>query len=49
VIRLFEKCGFAREGLLRRHRLRHDQPVDMVVMGVLEEEYRAANNWPAGA
>jgi ribosomal-protein-alanine N-acetyltransferase len=48
VIRLFERCGFAREGLLRRHRLRHGQPVDMVVMGVLEEEYRAANDRSAG-
>ncbi|HZF59439.1 MAG TPA: GNAT family protein [Rubrobacter sp.] len=48
VIRLFERCGFAREGLLRRHRLRHGQPVDMVVMGVLEEEYRASNDRSAG-
>ena len=40
VIRCFEKCGFVREGLLRRHRLRHGRPTDMVVMGVLDEEYR---------
>jgi RimJ/RimL family protein N-acetyltransferase len=44
VIRCFERCGFAREGLLRQHRLRHGQPVDMVVMGVLDEEYRASND-----
>ncbi len=43
VIRCFEKCGFAREGRLRRHRLRHGQPVDMVVMGILDEEYRASS------
>ncbi len=49
VIRLFESCGFAREGLLRRHRLRHGRPIDMVVMGVLEEEYRAADDRSAGA
>jgi RimJ/RimL family protein N-acetyltransferase len=48
VIRLFERCGFAREGLLRRHRLRHGQSVDMVVMGVLEEECRASNDRSAG-
>lgn len=40
VIRCFERCGFVREGLLRRHRLRHGLPTDMVVMGVLDEEYR---------
>jgi RimJ/RimL family protein N-acetyltransferase len=41
VIRCLEKCGFAREGLLRRHRLRHGRPTDMVVMGVLDEERRS--------
>ena len=41
VIRCLESCGFAREGLLRSHRLRHGLPTDMVVMGVLDEEYRA--------
>ncbi len=48
VIRLFERCGFAREGLLRRHRLRHGQPTDMVVMGILDEEYAASIDRPAG-
>lgn len=48
VIRLFERCGFVREGLLRRHRLRHGEPTDMVVMGLLDEEYRAANYRSAG-
>jgi len=47
-IRLFERCGFAREGLLRKHRLRHGQPVDMIVMGILEEDYRASNDRPVG-
>ena len=42
VIRLFEKCGFAREGLLREHRLRHGLPVDMVVMGLLSTEHEAS-------
>ncbi len=44
VIRCLEKCGFVREGLLRRHRLRYGEPVDMVVMGLLGEEYRAAGD-----
>ncbi len=48
VIRLFERCGFTREGLLRRHRLRHGQPVDVVMMGILEEEYGAPDDRSAG-
>ena len=43
VVRMFERCGFTREGLLRGHRLRHGQPTDMVVMSILDEEYRAAD------
>ena len=42
VIRLFEKCGLAREGLLREHRLRHGRPVDMVVMGLLGREHEVS-------
>jgi RimJ/RimL family protein N-acetyltransferase len=38
VIRVFEKCGFAREGLLRKHRLRYGVPLDMVVMGLLRDD-----------
>ena len=34
-IRCYEKCGFVREGLLRAHRLRYGQPINMVQMGVL--------------
>jgi len=37
-IRCYEKCGFRREGVLRAHRLRYGEPLDMVVMGVLREE-----------
>ena len=48
VVRMFERCGFVREGLLRRHRLRHGQPTDMVVMGILDEEYRTSNDGLAG-
>ncbi|RPJ50910.1 MAG: N-acetyltransferase [Chloroflexi bacterium] len=38
AIRSFEKCGFVLEGTLREHRLRHGQPVDMVMMGALRKE-----------
>ena len=38
-IRSYEKCGFVREGVLRQHRLRYGRPLDMVVMGVLKEEW----------
>ena len=39
AIRAFEKCGFVREGLLREHRLRHGQPTDMLMMGVLSRDF----------
>lgn len=38
-IRCYEKCGFRREGLLRSHRVRYGEPLDMVVMGVLREDW----------
>ena len=44
VIHCLERCGFVREGLLRGHRLRHGVPTDMVVMGILAEEHRAASD-----
>jgi len=37
-IRSYEKCGFVREGVLRRHRLRNGKPLDMLTMAVLKEE-----------
>ncbi len=39
VLRCFEKCGFVREGVLRQHRLRYGQPVNMVMMAVLRDDY----------
>jgi len=38
-IRCYEKCGFRREGVLRGHRLRYGEPLDMLSMGVLREEW----------
>jgi RimJ/RimL family protein N-acetyltransferase len=37
-IRAYEKCGFVREGLLRGHRLRHGEPLDMLSMAVMAGE-----------
>ncbi len=39
-IRCYEKCGFVREGVMRQRRLRYGKPLDMVVMGVLREEWQ---------
>lgn len=41
-IRCYEKCGFAREGVLRANRLRYGEPIDMIAMSVLREEWLAA-------
>jgi RimJ/RimL family protein N-acetyltransferase len=40
-IRSYEKCGFVREGVLRKYRLRHGQPLDMIAMSILREEFEA--------
>ena len=42
-IRCYEKCGFVREGLLRAHRLRYGRALNMVIMGVLREEWERGN------
>ena len=38
-IRCYEKCGFVREGVLRAHRLRYGEPLDMLLMAVLRDEW----------
>ena len=40
-IACYRRCGFRHEGVLRAHRLRYGQPLDMVAMGVLREEFAA--------
>jgi diamine N-acetyltransferase len=52
AVRCFEKAGLAREGLLRGHRVRNGQPMNMFLMGVLREDlglYSGANFDPPGA
>jgi RimJ/RimL family protein N-acetyltransferase len=38
-IRCYEKCGFRREGEMRGHRLRYGEPLDMVMMAVLKDDW----------
>ena len=39
-IRCYEKCGFVREGVMRARRLRYGEPLDMVLMAVLRDEWQ---------
>jgi len=39
--RVYEKCGFVREGVLRHHRLRYGKAIDTWFMAVLREEWQA--------
>lgn len=41
AIASYEKCGFKREGVLREQRFYGGKHHDIVVMGILEDEYRA--------
>ena len=41
AIASYERCGFKREGVLREHRSFRGEYHDTIVMGVLEDEYRA--------
>ena len=38
-IRCYEKCGFVREGVMRERRLRYGEPLDMVLMAILREDW----------
>ena len=37
-LRLAERAGFTREGLLRRYRTRHDKREDLIVFSLLPED-----------
>jgi len=39
AIQVYEKCGFMREGLLREAAFIDDRYIDVLVMGILREEY----------
>jgi diamine N-acetyltransferase len=49
AIRSYEKAGFQHEGRLRRHRFVHGCLSDLVVMGILREEFRERfpERWPS--
>jgi RimJ/RimL family protein N-acetyltransferase len=40
ALNLYKRIGFVEEGRLRAHAVREDEPVDVVVMGLLVQEYR---------
>jgi len=41
AVRAYEKCGFKREGLLRHHAFKNGRYVDVIIMGILADEFRA--------
>jgi len=41
AIASYEKCGFKREGILRQEHFAQGKYHDTIVMGILEDEYRA--------
>lgn len=43
AIRCYERCGFVREGLLRRYRLRRGRPVNALIMAVLRQDWKRTN------
>ena len=47
-LRVVEKLGMTREGVLRRHIKRHQERIDDVYYGVLREEWSAAHAKAAG-
>ncbi|HZP25613.1 MAG TPA: GNAT family protein [Dehalococcoidia bacterium] len=42
AVRCYERLGFAREGVLRAHRLREGEPVDALVMAILRQDWQAS-------
>lgn len=47
--RVYEKLGFRVEGRLRQHQFKDGKPIDVVVMGLLRDEYRPVAQEPAPA
>ena len=43
-IRSYEKCGFVREGVRRKYRLRQGEPLDVIAMSILSEEFEAQSH-----
>ena len=42
--RVYEKCGFVEEGVLRQRRWRFGRWIDVIAMSILEDEYRARHH-----
>jgi RimJ/RimL family protein N-acetyltransferase len=43
AVKSYEKCGFVREGILRQEMYRDGKYYDEYIMGILKDEYFAAN------
>jgi RimJ/RimL family protein N-acetyltransferase len=43
--RLYRKCGFVEEGCLRRHALKSGEFQDVILMGILCEDWQAAGKY----
>ena len=41
ALKLYEKLGFQKEGILRKHLYRDGEYLDIVIMGILKEEWNA--------
>ena len=41
AVRLYEKCGFKKEGLIRQDYLIHGKYEDRIIMGILKKEFSA--------
>ena len=42
AVRCYEKCGFVHEGIARKARYRHGAYHDVILMGILQEEFFSA-------
>lgn len=42
AIRSYEKCGFVREGLMRKYRMFKGETIDSIAMAILREDWLAA-------
>ncbi len=48
AIGCYQKCGFRHEGVRRRHQLKRGRWLDVVMMGILREEWEAENQTQPG-
>ena len=47
AVACYRTCGFVEEGRLRQHRFRHGQYWDVLLMGILRDEFEALHGGPS--